>query len=128
MPLLILDSVGFEGQEYLWQRSFNIDIMKKENLFVSTAMIKKDVLLKEEKAFTCEKAVFEDWMLWLNLLKKGYKPLHVNYFGFGIAEVEQGNYLKPKKRIEKELLTIIKKLSKEVTNYVEAKQYPVQKL
>ena len=120
------DSVGFEGQEYLWQRSFNIDIMKKENLFVSTAMIKKDVLLKEEKAFTCEKAVFEDWMLWLNLLKKGYKPLHVNYFGFWYRRSDAGELSKAKKKNRKRAINLIKKLSKEVTNYVEAKQYPVQ--
>lgn len=119
------DTVGFGNEEYLWQRSFNIDIMKRENLFVSTAMIRKQVLLDEESAFVCEKAVFEDWMLWLNLFKAGYKPLHVNYFGFWYRRSSTGELSKAKKKNSKRAYKLIKELSKEVTDYVEAKQYPV---
>ena len=119
------DSVGFGDQEYLWQRSFNIDIMKRENLFVSTSMIRKQALLDVKEVFACEKAVFEDWMMWLNLLKVGKKPLHINYFGFWYRRSSTGELSKAKKKNNKKATRLIKELSKEVTNYVEAKQYPL---
>ena len=52
--------------------------------------------------------------------------LHVNYFGFWYRRSDAGELSKAKKKNRKRAIKLIKKLSKEVTNYVEAKQYPVQ--
>ena len=119
------DVVGFQAFEYLWQRYFNFDIEKQENLFVSTAMIRIKDLLEVKDAFICEKAVFEDWVLWLKLLGAGKKPLHVNYFGFWYRRSATGELSKAKKQNKKRAEKLIKEIASKMNNYVEAKQYPI---
>lgn len=71
------DSVGFEGQEYLWDVKFDPERLRKENHLPATALIrKKDAL--EVGNYTVKDFPFnEDWHFWLKLLAKGKYPVQI---------------------------------------------------
>ena len=71
------DSVGFEGQEYLWEIAFDPERMKTENLLTATALIRKEKALEVE-VYTVKDFPFnEDWHFWLKLLAKGAFPVQI---------------------------------------------------
>ena len=80
------DLLNFQSQEYAWIKYFNSEVEKKENLLVSTALIRKDDFWSVNGYELREKAVNEDWNLWLKLLSKGKKPVRMNFLAFGIEE------------------------------------------
>jgi len=76
------DVVGFQGQEYLWRKIFNSNQMKKSNLLVATAMIRKKDY-EEVGGYKVEGFSYnEDWRFWLEMLAVGKKPVHVKGFLF----------------------------------------------
>ena len=71
------DSVGFQGQEYVWKRKFNAKKMKKENFLVVTAMIRKRAY-ESVGGYKVEKWPYhEDWRFWLDMLSKHMRPVRV---------------------------------------------------
>ena len=69
------DSVGFEGQEYLWHQIFDPIRLKHENHLTATALIRREALeaiggySEENKFFN------EDWYAWLKLVARGEYPV-----------------------------------------------------
>lgn len=111
------DSVGFEGQEYLWEIAFDPERMKTENLLTATALIRKEKALEVE-VYTVKDFPFnEDWHFWLKLLAKGAFPVQIK--GEYLFWYRRGNsgvlasVTKDKKNEEKN-----KKLIDETANYV----------
>lgn len=47
------NSVGFDDIQYLWNKRFNSEIEKKENVLTVSALIKKDVLIRTGRLFCC---------------------------------------------------------------------------
>lgn len=68
------DSVGFSGQEYLWQHRFDPIGEKKENLLTATAIIRKSWLQKAGCYEEGHKHYNEDWVLWLKIVAQGGHP------------------------------------------------------
>lgn len=118
------DNVGFGNNKYIWQRYFNFDIMKRENILVNTALIRKKDFFEVNGYQLREKSVYEDWNLWLKLLKNNKKPVHLNHFGFWYRRSDIGELTKAKKSNEKKAEKIIKETVKNINNYVDAVQYP----
>lgn len=67
-------SVGFQGQEYLWQKEFDPEIMKKENLLTATALIRKELLISIGGYHEGHKHYNEDWYAWLKMIAIGGYP------------------------------------------------------
>lgn len=120
------DVVNFEGMEYKWIKWFDSEIEKKENLLVATALIRKKDFFEVNGYGLREKAVNEDWNLWLKLLAKGKKPVRMNFDGFWYRRKRQGSELQKSKENRKRALKIIKETSQNVRKKVEAIQYPKQ--
>lgn len=85
-------SCGFGGEEYIWQKPYNPQIMKQENMLVATALIRKAAL---EKANFYQEDVAknfnEDWHLWLKLIANGCYPVQAfNEVLFWYRRSEQG--------------------------------------
>lgn len=118
------DSVGFEGKEYIWNKGFDSEIMKKENLLVSCAMIRKEALLDVGGYELREKAVNEDWYLWLKMLEKKHFPVHMSYYSFWYRIKKESGELKKSKENKKRALEIINNQAKKVKEKVEAVEYP----
>lgn len=68
------DSVGFQGQEYLWRHDFDPEGEKKENLLTATALIRKKALQDIGLYDASEKHYNEDWVVWLKILANGGFP------------------------------------------------------
>ena len=117
------DSVGFEGQEYTWNKYFNCNKMKKENDLVITAVIKKDAFFEVNGFEIREKNVYEDWNLWLKLLSRGYFPVHINYYGVWYRRKKESE-LNRAKRNKERAMEIITSTAKTIKKEVEAIQYP----
>jgi glycosyltransferase involved in cell wall biosynthesis len=84
------DSVGFQGQEYLWKKPFNGKVMKKRNLLTAMALIRKEHVIDAGLYDETEKYAFEDWQLWLRLIADGCYPVHVGYYGAWYRRTENG--------------------------------------
>lgn len=71
------DCVNFGITEHLWQKKFNVKRIKSNNFLVATALIRKEALLKVGGYNRKEKAINEDWILWLKLLSQGMYPVRM---------------------------------------------------
>ena len=120
------DVVNFEGMEYKWIKWFDSEIEKKENLLVATALIRKKDFFEVNGYELREKAVNEDWNLWLKLLAVGKKPVRMNFDGFWYRRKKQGSELQRSKANRKRALEIIKTTGEKIKEKVEAIQYPKQ--
>ena len=120
------DVVNFEGEEFKWIKWFDSEIEKKENLLVATAMIRKEDFFEVNGYELREKSVNEDWNLWLKLLSKGKRPIRMNFFGFWYRRKLQNSELQRSKQNRKRALEIIRQTGKQITEKVEAFQYPKQ--
>lgn len=120
------DLLNFQSQEYAWIKYFNSEVEKKENLLVSTALIRKDDFWSVNGYELREKAVNEDWNLWLKLLSKGKKPVRMNFFGFWYRRKCQNSELERSIHNKERALSIINETAKGVKQKVVAIQYPKQ--
>lgn len=71
-----VSSCGFGTEEYLWQRPYDPQTMKQENILVATALIRKSAIEKVNyyQEDVAEK-FHEDWHLWLKLIANGEYPV-----------------------------------------------------
>ena len=119
------DSVGFEGVEYTWAKWFDPERMKKENLLVATALIRKEDFWLVNGYELREKNISEDWNLWLKLLAKGKYPVRMNYYAFWYRrKVNTGQMYTTGTSNQKRAMEIINETVKTIKKYVPAIQYP----
>ena len=71
------DSVGFQGQEYLWTEKFDAEEIKKRNLLTATALIRKKAILDAGGYSVREHHFNEDWHLWLKIIANGGYPVQI---------------------------------------------------
>lgn len=68
------ESVGFQGQEYVWRHPFDPIRLKKENHLTATALIRKQALLDIGCYDDSHKHYNEDWYAWLKIVARGGYP------------------------------------------------------
>ena len=118
------DSIGFEGQEYTWNKWFDSNRMKKINDLVEMNMIRKEDFWSVGGYGLREKAVNEDWNFWLKLIAKGKYPVRMNFYAFWYRrKVNSGELLRAKQN-QKRSLEIINSTAATIKNKVKAIQYP----
>ncbi len=117
------DSIGFDNMQYLWNKWFDTEKLKKENNLVASCMIRKEAFLEVNGYELREKAVNEDWNFWLKLIAKGRFPVHMNYYGLWYRRKEQGELAKSRQNRQR-ALEIINNTAKTIKKKVEAIQYP----
>lgn len=121
--------LGFQDQEYMWKKTFDAERMKKENLLVATAMIRKSAY-EEVGGYKVEKWSYnEDWRFWLELLEKHKHPVHVQGYLFWYRRLGNGMLSTIKKNPEQEEFAkrIIEKAAENVDVTVKAVEYPMGK-
>ena len=118
------DSLGFDGKEYTWNKWFDSQKMKKENDLVNTCIIRKEDFFEVNGYELKEKAVYEDWNLWLKLLALEKFPVRMNFYGMWYRRKKEGSELSRSADNKKRALEIIKKTGETVKKRVEAVQYP----
>ena len=120
------DSVGFGGQQYLWNKYFNSDKLKKVNELISQALIRKSDFELVNGYELREKAINEDWNFWLKLLAKGKGPVHMSFYGQWYRRKKDGE-LKRANENKQRALEIITETASKINQKVDAIQYPTYK-
>lgn len=119
------DVIGFGEIEYLWNKWFDSEKMKKVNDLVESALIRKEAFFEVKGYELREKAVNEDWNFWLKLIAKGKFPVHMNYYGMWYRRKAQGELAKSIANKTRSL-EIINNTAKTIKKPVKAIQYPKQ--
>lgn len=119
------DSVGFDGQEYLWDPSFSAERLKYFNYLTESAAIRKKDLIEVGCYDEVEKHYYEDWCLWLKLLSKSKKPIHVSGIEFWYRRIDAGvlNKIKQDRKLRKRANQLITKAAATVDTSVKAKEF-----
>lgn len=120
------DSVGFQNQEYLWKKNFDVKTLKKYNFLVLTAAIRKKDLIEAGLYDDSEKFAYEDWKLWLQLLALGKKPIRIPVYGFWYRRLDGGvsDTVKKDEQAKKRAEAIVEKQAESVKEDIKAKEYP----
>ncbi len=118
------DSIGFEGQEYLWNKYFYSYNLKKVNELIAQAVVRKSDFELVGGYGLKEKAVNEDWNFWLKLLAKEKKPVHMSFYGQWYRRKVAAGELHRANANKKRTLEIINKTASQINKKVEAIQYP----
>lgn len=120
------DSYGFSAQEYIWQHPFNAEQMKKENMLVATAMIRKKDF-EEIGGYKVEKWSYnEDWRFWLEMLEHHKRPIHIDSELFWYRRLDKGMLSSIQKDAERTEFTerIIKEAAAKADGSVQAIEFP----
>ena len=117
------DSIGFEGQEYLWNKYFDSEKLKKVNELISQSLVRKSDFKLVRGYELREKAVNEDWNFWLKLISKNKRPVHMSFYGQWYRRKSIGE-LQRSKDNRKRSLEIINQTASKIKQKVEAIQYP----
>lgn len=123
------DSYGFGTQEYVWKYPFNAERMKKENMLVATAMIRKKDF-DDIGGYKIEKWRYnEDWRFWLEMLEQHKKPVHVSGELFWYRRHDTGmlTTLNNDEERNKFSENIIKEAAANVDTTVQSIEYPRRK-
>lgn len=121
------DSVGFQDQEYVWEKPFDVKILKKINFLTLTAAIRKKDILEAGLYDEIEKFAYEDWRLWLQLLALEKKPVKVCNKGFWYRRIEGGvsSIVKGDKKKRRKAMKRIDEIACKVKDDIEAKTFPL---
>jgi len=121
------DSVGFDGKEYIWNKWYNTEKLKKVNDLVLTALIRKDDFNEVNGFGLNEKSVHEDWNMWLKLIAKGKFPVRMNFYGFWYRRKDENSELTRANNNKKRANEIINATKKKINPSKEkpGKQYPL---
>lgn len=122
------DTINFDGEEFPWVKWYNPMREMKENLLVMTAMIRKEAFLSVNGFEVRGKNLYEDWYLWLKMIKKGMFPVRMNFFGFWYRKKpKEESELKQSNEDNKKIaLSYAKDIIKDIEEVKEAIQYPKQ--
>lgn len=117
------DSIGFEGQEYLWNKYFDSEKLKKVNELISQSLVRKSDFNLVKGYELREKAVNEDWNFWLKLISENKRPVHMSFYGQWYRRKSTGE-LQRSKDNKKRSLEIINQTASKIKQKVRAIQYP----
>ena len=120
------DSVGFDKQQYVWNKYFDSEKLKKVNELISQALVRKSDFELVNGYELREKSVNEDWNFWLKLLAKEKKPVHMSFYGQWYRRKEDGE-LKRANDNKQRSLEIINQTASKINKKIEAIQYPKYK-
>lgn len=121
------DVINFDKEEFLWRKWFNQERETKENILVLTAFVRKDAILSVNGFEIKEKKVYEDWYLWLKLIKNGYFPVRMSFLGFWYRKknVEESELQQSNNSNKNIAMSYINKISREIS-YIKDKQLAIQ--
>ena len=115
--------INFGDQEFIWEQWLTVDREKAENVISISSMVRKEDLLEVGCFGLKEKGMYEDWNLWLKLIKAGKKPLRVNDKLFWYRISSTGEFSKANKN-KKKAMKYVDETANSIVNNVEIIQFP----
>lgn len=115
--------INFGDREFLWEQYLTVEREKRENVICISSMVKKSDLLEVGCFGIKEKAMYEDWNLWLKLLEKGKKPIRVSSYLFWYRTSNTGELSRAKKN-NNNAMKYVNETADRIVNDVEVIQFP----
>lgn len=115
--------INFGDLEYYWEPYFSLEEEIVNNVMCINTMVKKNALLDVGCFGIKEKAMFEDWNLWLKLLAKGYIPIRINAPLFWYRVNTTGEFARANKNYGN-AMKLINSTVKTIKGDVKAIQFP----
>ena len=116
--------VNFGSKESCWEKYFSIEEEKEDNLLTIAALVRKDALLDVGCFGIKEKAVYEDWNLWLKLIAKKHKPVRVSAPLFWYRHENESELSRSKTNIEHAMKYVVETRKNIPNDLFKAIQYP----
>ena len=119
------DSVNFGAKNFLWRKWYDVEWELRENILLVSACVRKADLIEVGGFELKEKKVYEDWYLWIKLIKAGKFPVRMNslltYYRQkkGTSELKSSN-----EENKKNALKIIEEANRDIVDYKDAIQFP----
>jgi len=119
------DSVNFGAKNFLWRKWYDVEWELRENILLVSACVRKADLIEVGGFELKEKKVYEDWYLWIKLIKAGKFPVRMNslltYYRQkkGTSELKASN-----EENKKNALRIIEEAKRDIVDYKDAIQFP----
>lgn len=120
-------SLGFGGQEYLWNHCFDPIRMKTENHLTATAMIRKRNFLEAGGYMERSRHFNEDWHAWLKLIARGNFPVQSTgeyLFWYRRSGVRMLAGVQNDEAIQKENAAVIQQAAEQIVDPHSPKIYP----
>lgn len=116
------DSITFHDKEFFWQQDFNSLTMKKENILIYSAAIRKEVINEVNGYTELDKHFFEDWHFWLKLLACRKFPVRIKNCIFWYRSSNTGALARvlSDAKLKKESEKVINEQAKKVPDNIEA--------
>lgn len=115
--------VNFGDREFIWERYLTVEQQVIENLICISSMVRKEDLIEVGCFGIKEKAMYEDWNLWLKLLSKGKKPIRVNAPIFWYRTSSTGELSRAKKN-NTNAMKYVNETAETIKDTVEIIQFP----
>lgn len=122
------DSVNFGDREFIWAKYYTPELEMMDNILVITALIRKKDFFEVGGFGEKEKDIYEDWGLWLKMIKAGMFPVRMNYIGFWYRKKvgDNSQLNRANKDRNKIIKNYIKKITETIKNPKDGIQYPKQ--
>ena len=119
------DSVNFGAKNFLWRKWYSPEWELRENILIVSACIRKNDLIEVGGFGIKEKRVYEDWYLWLKLIKAGKYPVRMNSLLSYYRQKEEISELKASNtNNKKNALKIIDEIRRDLVDYNQGIQFP----
>lgn len=124
------DTINFDGEEFIWSKWYNPLKMIYENLLVMTALIRKEAFFSVGGFEIRDKNVYEDWCLWLKMIKQEMYPVRMNFFGFWYRKKakEESELQQSNNNNRKKAMSYVNKITSTINldKVKDAIQYPIE--
>lgn len=119
------DSINFGARNFLWRKWYDAGWELKENILIVSACIRKADLLEVGCFGIKEKKVYEDWYLWLKLIKAGKFPVRISSLLTYYRQKKEISELKASSgENKKNALKIIEEAKRDIVDFKEGIQFP----
>ncbi len=119
------DSINFGTKNFLWRKWYDPRWEKKENILIVSACVRKEDLIEVGGFGTKEKRVYEDWYLWLKLIKAGKYPIRMNsLLTYYRQKEEESELIKSNTQNRKNAMKLVNKIKRDLAEYKHGIQFP----
>ena len=119
------DSINFGVRNFLWRKWYDVGWELKENILIVSACVRKEDLLEVGGFELKEKKVYEDWYLWIKLIKAGKYPVRMSSLLTYYRQKKETSELKSSNgENRKKALKIIEEAKRDIVDYKDGIQFP----
>ena len=119
------DSINFGTRNFLWRKWYDAGWELKENILIVSSCIRKSALIEVGGFGLKEKRVYEDWYLWIKLIKAGKCPVRMSSLLTYYRQKKETSELKSSnEENRKNALRIINEVKRDIVEYKNGIQFP----